>query len=149
MIIKKYKTCKRCGSEFVCWNWFKSPFWRTWFRNFFYNNKFPYFRWKFWKFFDRWNSECWDCGGITTSTFFKVRNGISYSELNDKFVYLPRHKIRDACEVFYWILSQARWHDDDEKNQIDKTMNNSFTEIKEAIEEHWKTRKENKDKMII
>ena len=72
------KVCKWCGSEFVCWNWFKSPFWRTYLRNFYRGWKRP------WRYLDRWSHECWNCSNMI-STFFKVRDGILHNDLEKKF----------------------------------------------------------------
>ena len=100
------RKCKHCGSEFVCWNWFVCPFWGTWKRNFWYNGSFPYFRWKFWRFLDRWHGECWECSSITSS-FFKVWNGIPNDVLHKTFVHLPKHNIKEIESLLWHSVSQG------------------------------------------
>jgi hypothetical protein len=136
--MKKYKKCPHCGSEFVGWNWIFSPFWRTWIRNFFYNKYFPYFRWRFWKFFHRWHGECHDCG-MMTENFFKVRTGIPSKKLESDFVFLPRHEIRGATEEFSWMLSQAKYFTESERHKYDKRMNIAFDMIRDSLDRHWKS----------
>ena len=125
------KKCSNCGSIFVAWNWIFSPFWGTWKCNFFYNSSFPYFRWKFWSFFDRWAGECWDCKHITFS-FFRVRNGIPKEQLEADFKYLPKHEMRDLIEEIHYLFNHGykMWH----KNQVKNRCHVALNRIAEMID---------------
>ncbi len=130
-----YRKCKYCNSEFVSWNWVHSPFWATWFINFSYY-KFPYFRYDFWNFFDRYYGECWNCDhGI--QTFFKVKNGMPDEEREEKFVHLPKHGLRRNIEELWWIQDQSKYFTKNEKHKFEHRLNNLISSIKENFDEQW------------
>jgi hypothetical protein len=125
------KVCKWCGSEFVCWNWFKSPFWRTYLRNFYRGWKRP------WRYLDRWSHECWNCSNMI-STFFKVRDGILHNDLEKKFVHLPKHTVHEAFEEASWIIDQSNHFSEKEKHKFDRRVKMALGMLAEAFEEQWK-----------
>jgi len=133
------KKCKHCGSEFVCWNWIHTGFWKTWKLNFWYNNKFPYFRWKFWKFFDRWGHECWNCNNVI-QTLFKVKNGISIDKLHSDFIYLPKHRITDIDAMLWHAINQTKYYKNtDQDKECYATRRKMLHEyIDTFLDEQWK-----------
>jgi hypothetical protein len=130
----KYKKCKHCGSEFVSWNWIYGPFWKTWYMN---AIQYPRFILKFWRFFDRWTGECWNCGQLNY-TFFKVKKGIPKNVLNETFVFLPRHQLRGIYEDLQWIITQSKHYSLKEKHKLEYRLDIVIEEIKEMVEEQWK-----------
>jgi len=135
----KYRKCPDCGSIYVCWNWFFCVFWKTWLANIaFY--KFPYFRWQFWKFFDRWYHECWNCSSGCFSTFFKVKNGIPPKICDQEFKYEPKHELRDAIEeINYLFYSSYRvW----KRSAIERRSKEVLIEIEKLLMHVAKTAKE-------
>lgn len=134
----KYRKCDYCDSEFVCWNWFVAPFWATWMRNISYNSSFPYFRWKFWHFFDRWHGECWHCGRIVT-TFFEVKNGIPNDELRKRFVSLPEHSIREISSALWNIVNTTKhFLDTDHDRKVYENRRKSVLDMVNSLfDEQW------------
>lgn len=135
------RKCQYCGSEFVVWNWLGCfGFWSGWKRNFWYNGKFPYFRWRFWQFFDRWGHTCWNCGdgGELQFTFFKVRNGMPYDVMTKTFVHLPVHNIPEIRNQLYYMTSPHACMRKDDKKIWDERKQQIIDLVNETLEEQWK-----------
>lgn len=131
--MSKRKRCKRCHSEFVCWNWFFSPFWRTWFANL---KRVPLKRsLRFWRYLGRWLAECWDCGHVQ-STFFKVK-AISHEELKAEFKYLPRHSAQEVWKEVTWLLSQGKYFRNNERVKYEHRKLRFFRELHDLLNDQW------------
>jgi len=122
------KKCKYCQSEFVCWNAWHMAFWSTWICNMKYKKGLN--KLKFWRYFSRWNSECWNCGR-TESMFFKVRNGIPYEKLKKDFIFLPEHELRGLIEEVNYLFYHGfkMWH----REQVEVRTHNACEAIKKIL----------------
>ena len=98
------RKCKCCGSEFVCWNWMHTAAIKTYIANVKISNN----SWKrpFSFIKQQWLHECWDCGN-SFFTMLKVKDGIPYQQLQDDFVRLPKHDLRDYIEEINYLFSMG------------------------------------------
>ena len=127
--MKKRKKCKYCGSEFVCWNWIYSPFFRTWWHNLSWRpfGKILWHNLKFWKFFDRWNGECWNCSSCQ-GTFFKVKY-ITNEDLHREFKYLPEHEVRDILHELSYLFENGYLWQEERFNQRLEIAKDAITKL--------------------
>ena len=138
------RKCKYCESEFVCWNAFGPfKFWKTWTYNTYRNPQ--WWQLKFWKYFDRWSHECWNCNRGCGSTFFKVKDGLTYEQLKEQFVWKPKHEINSLDEELWYLTSTAhKWLWSDLKYA--ERVHILCDELKKSLMEHWEDTKEVRDK---
>jgi hypothetical protein len=99
--MKKLRTCKKCGSEYVVWNWLKYPVSLNPFRG--------KLKLKFRKlfFYFGYLNECWNCGN-TFRTYFKAKNIIDEETLH---TFKPSNKtiFNELDETLSYVYNQREY----------------------------------------
>lgn len=130
----KFRQCKYCGSELVCWNWIHFGVMAT-IKSWISTMKFQHRYKNLISFFSHnWVGECWECGKCI-HTVFKVRNGIPKDVLNSTYVYLPKHELRDEFDELSYLFHHGWniWN----RQKLDERLINSLKNVNRLITERF------------